>query len=287
MKIQSNVFDISICPLFFCNLDCKFCYIKDKKSKDLLDLSILESILSTKIIRNLDIYGGEITILPEDYAKKFINILDYYRNKILNKITFVSNCLNVPNFWLNVFKKYDVCFSIDKQRKNYNKILNNIKKIDKENYFKFSLISVDIDHIDFQFLNSLSNLKSFSVKPYSPADKNIKYKSYMLQDIKKLITFPKLFKKIELPENTRDLVPHIFLLPDGKLYNIEYNDSGIEHFVPAFNKLKNHSIECLCCEYYKQCFNEHYSGYKVQKNQEDCIGRKKVLKFLNDLHYLS
>ena len=170
----------------------------------------------------------------------------------------MSNGLIINEFWEKVFSKYNIAFSLDSVReKNCNSTL---KYLDSKNIC-FSIISLDIDHPNYEFLQQLKNLKSISIKPYSKTTNSAKYKSKMLEIAKRLYNdYPLLLSKLELPEPTRDDVEHYFLFPDGKLYDVTYNN-GNEIFQSIQSDRSVVDIGCLSCEFYHRCFNEHYYGY--------------------------
>lgn len=278
--------DLSICPTYQCNMNCDFCYLKNH-NKNILSLEKLDEILKNIEIRVLDIYGGEITTLPEDYSIDFINIINKYYTK--EKLSFITNGLKISDFWKEQFLKNEVAFSIDKSRPYQDIVKENIKEFDKLNK-DYCLITVDIDEIDYDFLNSLKNLEVISIKPYSAPLNGKEFNSKMLISYKKAYENNKsLFLKLERVQpniklDQRDDIRHAFLLPDGELYDIQYKDNQ-EYFEKFDNCTQPVDIKCLTCKYYKHCFNDHYSGYNVPE-KGDCLGRKEVLKFLDDIHSL-
>ena len=61
--------DLSIVPLYQCNLNCKFCYLGNRRNdKSLLRIDQIKNILAKYDIRYVDIYGGEISILNDTYV---------------------------------------------------------------------------------------------------------------------------------------------------------------------------------------------------------------------------
>ena len=67
---------VNICPSLFCNNRCRYCYISDSgrsKLHPLLDLDVLEQrleeIKAEYEVPKVNLYGGEITLLSQDYLR--------------------------------------------------------------------------------------------------------------------------------------------------------------------------------------------------------------------------
>lgn len=62
-KPEDVKLQLSICPTSFCNASCPFCVAKNTKTKNVVDLKILESVLrklkDANIVRGVSITGGE------------------------------------------------------------------------------------------------------------------------------------------------------------------------------------------------------------------------------------
>ena len=275
--------DLSIIPLHYCNLNCEFCYLgKLRQTKDVLEISSIKNVLDTYDVRVLDIYGGEITLLEPSYITKLVDELKPYFND--EKIYITSNALDISKSkWLDYIKDGTIypSFSYDICRPNNDKIKAAIQEFDGFG-LPYSIICLDISDLDYEFLLSLNNMKSFSIKPFSKSKymDECEYASYMVQIYENITKMPQLFNKLEKITEYRDRIPHYFLLPDGKLYDIQY-DAGKEYFCILENCSSKINANCLCCKYYKCCFNEHYAGYVVPKDA-DCLGRKHVMELLND-----
>lgn len=268
-----NPIDLSICPTLACNMNCEFCYIRNHNSR-LLDLEILADFLNMTNIRYLDVYGGEITILPTEYAAHLVEIVSPYRPN------YVTNGLYLNEFWTETFKSSGVSFSMDSARDMQEEVKKNIRLYDSYG-IPYSIITVDIAHPDYEFLTSLANLKSLSVKPYSPAAHLPDRKPMMLEILRELHdSYPVLFERFEMPARDRDACCHYFMMPDGKTYDVGYVSGKEEFFtVPYTEKV---SDLCLTCEFYHRCFNEHYAGYSCLISSGECLGRKSSMLYMKD-----
>lgn len=292
--------DLSICPLFKCNFNCLFCYIQDKSDPRILDLDKLHQVLNDYEIRNIDIYGGELTLINDSaYINRLISMLPKKPTCVFNGSNFVPG-----NIWhdLAVDGKIFPAFSIDNARKTnigYSKALENIKKFDTMNV-PYSIISIDIAMSNiskyFEALDgkALRNFVSWSIKPWSkPIGNNLNFKS----DMKDAIDYAKnilnqaypekvnIYEKIEKLDPARDNIRHYFLCPDGELYDVVYENNEEKFINIKELDLKKYKIsnDCLICKYYKHCHNEHLYGYKPPKSGE-CLGRRLVLHHLETLN---
>lgn len=276
--------DLSICPLIACNMNCSFCYIDKAKfsNRDLLSLETLVKVLKNYEIRRLDMYGGEITLLNEQYAIKLVSTIRQFYEK---RIGFVSNGLQVPKHWINIFKQdfSDIAFSVGNGRQRFDAVERTILSLYHEHNIGYSLIALDFGDIPFQS-DVFKFAKQVSIKPYSkPAHSKEQHRADMLKILGYLYQERKdIWNKLERIEKDRDEIKHFFLMPDGNLYDVRYNENG--EFLEDITKQQQYrQTNCLCCQYYRKCFNEHYVSY--QPNQE-CVGRKDAMRFLDEIHNL-
>jgi sulfatase maturation enzyme AslB (radical SAM superfamily) len=75
---------LSINPTYYCNFRCDFCYLTSDQLGDrlLLPLDVLEKRIQEVLVYDkidmVDLYGGEIGVLSEDYVSSICNILEIY-----------------------------------------------------------------------------------------------------------------------------------------------------------------------------------------------------------------
>jgi MoaA/NifB/PqqE/SkfB family radical SAM enzyme len=164
-------------------LNCEFCYLgKLRQSKDVLEISSIKNVLDTYDVRVLDIYGGEITLLEPSYITKLVDELKPYFNN--EKIYITSNALSIAKSkWLDYIKDGTIypSFSYDICRPNNDKIKAAIQEFDGFG-LQYSVICLDISDLYYEFLLSLSNMKSFIIKLFSKSKymDDCEYASYMV-----------------------------------------------------------------------------------------------------------
>lgn len=281
---KHEMVDLSICPLIACNMNCSFCYIDKAKfiDGDLLSIETLEKVLKKYKIRHVDVYGGEITLLNEQYAVKLISTIRQYYER---SIGFVSNGLQVPKHWISIFKQdfSDIAFSVGNGRQHFDVIERTILSLHREYDISYSLITLDFGDIPFQS-DVFKFAKQVSIKPYSkPAHSKEQHQANMLKILEYLYRERKdIWNKLERIEKDRDEIKHFFLMPDGNLYDVRYNENG-EFLEDITIQQQYRQTSCLCCQYYRKCFNEHYVGYQPS---QVCIGRKDAMRFLDEVHDL-
>jgi len=225
---KHEIVDLSICPLVRCNMNCSFCYIDKAKfnDRDTLSLETLKDVLSNYEIRNLDVYGGEITLLDKQYAMKLVSTIYRFYKK---NIGFVSNGLQVPEHWVSIFKQdfSKVSFSVGNGRRLFDTVERTILNLYCNHNIDYSLIALDFGDIPFQS-EVFKFAKQVSIKPYSkPAHSKEEHQADMLKILENLYhNYKDIWNKLERVEKDRDEIRHFFLMPDGNLYDIRYNDNG-------------------------------------------------------------
>jgi sulfatase maturation enzyme AslB (radical SAM superfamily) len=281
---------VSINPSYYCNFRCDFCYLTEKQLSDrkLLDLDILENLISeirkSTNIDMVDLYGGEVGLLPEDYIAKLKQLL--YNNSIIDinvitNLSMVNSIILDPDFYITVSYDFDC-------REQHERVWNNMLKLPKEFSILIlagkDLIQKNVDEMILQ-LNLLSNLISVEIKPYSTNQANshnITHKDFE-EFVKKWLSskVPKKFSFINedilktVIDNTRNAFSndHVYITPEGKFAVLEFDLNDREYFksLDTFNDYldwaknepeKNTSSICKSCKYYGKCLTEHYRFVK-------------------------
>lgn len=277
---------ISVNPTYKCNLDCSFCYLKNRHESSLLDLKLfdkqMEELSKVYDFVYIDLYGGEITLLPEDYIKELISICEKY----VSDISVVTNLIEMPQ-WLYELK-YTVSASWDYIYRPKNElVLKNAEIFYNKTGKGIPLVLTSPELYkhkeEIRKLIDKPYIKSFDIKPCMKTSQNGIEKS--LEHYEELVKYfiqnpiTPFFTNSFTLTNKKDRYLHVFLNPNNKFVDVCYDDKGNESFkeVDVYNLNDGIPNECITCELYEYCQNEHsniylYDGY-------DCYGLKKLLSW--------
>lgn len=296
-----NSINLSINPTYLCNFRCNFCYLTEEQLSDSnkLNLNKLENTLhqisKSRKIQMVDIYGGEISLLNEDY----LNSLDSTIRKYTNDINVITNLYKINKYFLREDIQLSVSFDFEAREKS-NFILNNILKIDKDISILMlasrNLLNINIDRI-VSVLNNLSNVKSLEIKPYSSNQNN--QHSITYKEFEEFVT-GFLYKDMNFEfvnrSNIEDCLSklsnsfsddHLYITPNNKLAILEFDNNNNEYFLELDNiddydkwceKEKEKVFSSLCgkCEFIGNCLTEHYRP--VHSIEDSCNGFINLLK---------
>lgn len=296
---------LSINPSYYCNFRCEFCYLTPAQLSDrkLLPLDVLENrvkeTLAYDSIDMVDLYGGEIGILPTEYVTDLCNMLSKYGIDDINIITNLSMINDVtlnPDMYLTVSYDFEC-------REQHNRVWNNMLMLPREFAILIlaspDLIVKDIDKMIAQ-LNLLTNLISVEIKPYSTNQANdfkVTHKEFenfiqnwITSPIKKNFQFVNEdnIKKSLAGEKNAFSDDHVYITPTGQFAVLEFDlndreyfktlDSIEEYKLWATNEPeKNTSNICKSCDYYGKCLTEHYRY--VKDLTHSCNGYKLLLNW--------
>jgi sulfatase maturation enzyme AslB (radical SAM superfamily) len=300
---------LSITPSYLCNLKCNFCYYYDwLEDRKLLDLDILDrhldEIQRTSPIEYIDIYGGEISILPPTYVRELCSIIEkYYKGEI----SIVSNFVRPEKYFFHETffnpQQYKLFVSYDFDcRQNHNQVWTNIQAYNGDiNILCVAtpcLMSKNIEDM-IQFFNSSHNIVSVDIKSYSSSmhnDLGVKwsnYESFMQKWIsaktKKQFTCRIEYNLAECISGSRNAWNdnHIFISPSGNMEIIQFDPNGREYFTKLESldeffkyanlekeKIKN-NIYCSRCTWIGKCLTEQYR--EVLEINNSCNGFKNLI----------
>lgn len=297
-----------------CNFRCEFCYLtpeqlSDEKTLDLTKLSSLVNELKAKQVQidHVDLYGGEIALLSNDYLEAMDKILLEAGDPSLN---IVTNMSKFHPFFLKEHVDLSVSFDFE-CRQSHEKVLQNIMQTNKDIAILMlaspKLMAKDVEQMIVTF-NGIQNIKTVEIKPYSSNQAN----QFTTNDedfetfVKKWID-SKTTKRFELI-NQREIESslaktrnafsddHIYITPSGKFAVLEFDDKNHEFFLELDDfdaYLKWQEIEkkrvkanqfCSKCEYFGRCLTEHYRD--VRSIENSCNGFYKLLKW-SENHFKS
>ena len=258
---------VSIFPMYMCNLKCPFCYLKGTVCSDILNATDLEFILSKINVHQINIYGGEVTLLEEHYINNLLDICSNYTKSISINSNYTFN--KIPN-WIN---RVSLGTSIDFSCRPVNKIINNGRNIYKVFNKKTNILFTDPNNIAYidriQEIVDENWVHSFRILPCVKTKNNkvvLNFKN--TENLIYKYYYHNKYDRINVKEEC------VFISPKAELLYIAY-DNDVEYFS---TKSTTNNRHCLLCEYYNKCFNEHPFYYT---DNYDCIGFKKLCKKLH------
>lgn len=293
--------NLSIQPSFYCNFNCPYCYLgKLRKDESLLPLNKLEmrlkEISEKYYVRNITLYGGEISLLDKGYLQSLSNLCE----SICSKITVVSN---LSNLWLVDFcdsKNYTLSISLNEERPNYIKTLNKIESLERKDNKNLSIVvlpsilnkspesllnfynNIGIDIFFIQYHPSIYSETSYniSIDEYSNFLKGI-IEQYFIGNYSIKIINEDILRNKEYNPN---LDGFLFINPQGNYSTVIYKDN-IEEYLEFDNLRKweecckkeyiRYFNQCQFCEYFNHCKAEHLEVI----NKKECSGLYKLQKW--------
>lgn len=296
---------VSINPTYYCNFRCNFCYLTEQQLSDrkMLPLDVLEKrlieILSYEKITLVDLYGGEVGLLPKTYIselKSLLHSLGIYDINIITNLSMINDIVLDPDFYISVSYDFDAREDSERVWKNMS-LLNN----------KFSilmlagpdLIKKDVDSM-IAMLNILENLDSVEIKPYSTNQANqlpVKFsefeefvKKWILNDSKKFdFVNEKLINTVLDGSRNSFSDDHVYITPSGKYSVLEFDLNDNEYFLEydtieeyfqwcAKEKIRvTKNKFCSSCEYFGKCLSEHLR--EVKSLEHSCNGFKNLIEW--------
>lgn len=294
---------LSINPTYYCNFRCNFCYLTEEQLSDRTTLPV--SVLEQRIheaqlyhdVTMVDLYGGEIGLLSEEYVAELCDMLQ--RNgiddiNIVTNLSMVNDVIRNPDLYITVSYDFEC-------REQHDRVWNNMFQLDRPFSILIlagpDLIKKNADDMIMQ-LNLLQNLNSVEIKPYSTNQANchpVTHKDFE-QFVQRWIDSPvsKNFQCVNemnigtVLEGTRNAFSndHVYITPEGNFAVLEFDLNDREYFkrldsIEEYNDwaeqepTKNVSNICKQCDYYGKCLTEHYRYVKNLDN--GCNGYKKLL----------
>lgn len=305
--MKTNII-VSVFPSYLCSQNCKFCYLHNCHNADLLDLQVLQQRLNEIQqyfnIHKFNLYGGEITLLLDEYLTDLNKVLDNY--DVDNYIS--TNLYNIDKLKIFNSDKCKISTSLNEERPDYEYIRDVLKNnLLQREITVLSMITPSIVNKDpHEVLLSYNGLhiKNISFIKYYPSINtgdvfNISQDIYEQTLINLIDTYlhnkdqydfgintisgVEMCIKRKYPIATNDQC--IRIGPDGKLGAIYYNKDNLEYFKWYDNiedyikdckeERANYYNKCGFCKYYSNCWTEHITN-------EKCDGCKKLLQYVQD-----
>ena len=294
---------LSINPWYYCNFGCEFCYLTKQQLADtkLLSLDILNErlaeISAQDQIQIVDLYGGELGLLPKDYWNDLISLLHAYNIfdiNIITNLSMVNEITTDERVYISVSYDFDA-------REDHERVWRNMALLEKP----FSvlmlaspeLIKKDVNQM-ISMLNSLNNLVSVEIKPYSSNQANqldVNFtqfeefvKTWVINRDKKftLINESLLQSVIDKQRNSFS-DDHVYITPSGKYGVLEFDLNDNEFFLEYetldeyFEWCKKEKKRvtknefCSNCDHFGHCLSEHLRDVKSLDNS--CNGFKHLI----------
>ncbi len=298
--------NISLNPTYLCNFRCNFCYLtseqladKNKLPLHLLEARLLELSSKGIVVDHIDLYGGEVALLGDNYLYELDSILNKYSSPTINIITNLSK---VVNYFNEDYIDLSVSFDFE-AREQSDRVLNNIIKLKKEIAILMlaspQLLKTDIDLMINTF-NSIANITSVEIKPYSSNQANqlgISFKEYEIfienwlrktKDANFEFINRKQINQAIQKKNNAFSDDHIYITPNGKYSVLEFDENEDEFFLELNsiedyfkwcdkekNRVKKNKF-CSHCDFLGHCLTEHYRT--VHSLDNSCNGFINLLK---------
>jgi hypothetical protein len=252
------------------------------------------------MIDHVDLYGGEVLLLPDVYLERLISTI---REKYTGSINIITNLSCTRSILFDPSITLSVSFDFD-CREQSDKVWRNIQLINKNVHILMlaspCLMEKNVDTM-ISILNTQRNIKTVEIKPYSPNRANVlptsveEYEAFVKQWITSPVT--KHFKFIN-ETLLRDSINHtynafsdnhIYVTPAGEMAVLDFTNQNTEYFkiVETLDEYiewtrmeKSHvqtSSVCGSCEYLGNCNTEHYRN--VTKLTPSCDGHLQLIRW--------
>lgn len=299
---------ISLNPTYLCNFRCSFCYLTREQLADENRIEIgllthrMSEVASHKHIEGVDLYGGEITYLDEKYVSQLLSVIKQFYSGSINVITNLSfdrtflyrSDINVVVSW--DFKCREKWLEVYERMKHFPRTFRILMLASK------CLLRQDVEQI-CDYLNSLPNLESVEIKPYSSNqanDQGISFKEHE-EFIKGMITSKNRefeLDNVALIEDSLNRTnnafsdDHAFLNPNGKFSVLEFDEEDREYFkeFDNFDDYLDWTLDekkqvymngyCSVCPYFGSCLSEHLR--EVKDINQSCNGYKLLLDWYSE-----
>jgi sulfatase maturation enzyme AslB (radical SAM superfamily) len=294
---------LSINPWYYCNFKCDFCYLTESQldDKKLLPIDVLvqrlAEVTSVDQVEMVDLYGGELGLLPKDYWNELIDALHAYGIYDINLITNLSMINEITEderVYVSVSYDFDV-------REDYERVWRNMALLKRPFSILMlaspKLINKDVSKMIAAF-NSLNNLASVEIKPYSTNQANqleVTYSEYeefvktwvINRDKRFSLTNESLLQSVIDKERNSFSDDHVYITPSGKYGVLEFDLNDNEFFLEyetleeyfEWCEKEKHRVAknkfCSGCDHYGHCLSEHLRDVKSLDNS--CNGFKHLI----------
>lgn len=280
---------MNIYASYLCNFNCRFCSIRKDKSP-LLDLDWVEKELAAhpELCSDINILGGEPSILPLEYQQRLVDICTkaakekpYYITNLFKVSPVLDKCRPIVS--------YD--FGLRQESK---RVLNNILTLDMD----FSISTVltrylvhDIGARKYlNLISSLGNCKRADLDLYYMGKDDIEDHTpdnkELLKFVREVMGNPKVnLAPLSAMRNCIDAsfdnISDYFAFMPGNKYGVrlDYQNGPYKVFdtyeeARAYYEERIHHSHCLQCEFINTCW--------YPCSDDVCRGNKKMLEMFRD-----
>lgn len=286
---------LSINPIYYCNFRCSFCYLTEKQlaDKELLPLAYLDSMIdevqSEYTVTHVDVYGGEVLLLPPTYLTKLKELL---HSKGIDDIVLITNLSVVNEAALDEDFELGVSYDFTAREKS-ELVFGNILTLPRW----FNLLTLTsrkfLDEVTpdefVQTCNMFTHVNSVEIKPYSENQANadaVSFKEFE-EFVWAVTTHPDrkfyfeneslMIKSVEGMRNAYS-DDHLYITPRGRFAVLDFDLNDREYFLELTGLDEYHAwcaqekkrVEansfCSKCEFKGRCLSEHLREVKSLEN---------------------
>lgn len=302
------MFSVSINPTYMCNFNCDFCYLSKEQLNDRKTATLgvimkrLEEIEES--ITHVDLYGGEIGLLPDEYLNKLIDDIKAEYNCSISIITNLSAIRDVflrPDIDLSVSYDFD---AREKEQTVFTNMLKLERKFSVLTLASEKVISNDVSYM-ISALNSLTNLIAVEIKPFSSTTHrqqkvtDIEFEEFIKKwidnPIEKNWQFINQDKIEECLDGSYNAFSddHVYVTPSGRFAVLDFDVLGNEKFTELSSfaeyrdwadREKDRGVSDICrsCKYFGGCLTEHYKWVGVDPKIDSCNGYFNLLEWYDE-----
>ena len=285
---------VHVMPTYRCNLGCSYCYLK-KENTQTLNLNTLESrlneIRACYSIEQINVYGGEISLLSTQYLNELFKLC----RKYCIDISAITNFTH-PEI-LEQFPSIHWAVSVNDERPNNKEVLQRLLYMDNRNISISQVVTPSaLKKGASAVLKEDAMLGGYvEFLRYSPSSENLlwdltnaDFENFMIDVMENKDKYPISIK------NEQDIISclngtynayadsNVFIAPDGSFNYVAYGIKG-EYFcqIPIIENIKEVRAEeeaafpCVC-KYRGRCYAEHLAQWK---EGDSCCGCKRLLDY--------
>jgi len=245
---------------------------------------------------HVDIYGGELALLPTEYLQDLLGLFNA-------PINLVTNLSKLHDIFYD--RKYSLSVSYDFTcRQGSDKVLENMVMLDRP-LNVLTLCSPELLKIPVKdmvnIFNRIQTVESVEIKPYSRNQANDftitkkEYEEFILAWINQpkefVLTNEEIIESSLRGKRNAFSDDHLYITPDGLFAVLDFDENGLEYFKKLADvdeykkwceeeKTKVTSSFCGSCKFYGRCLTEHY---RPIKSEDECDGGLGILQILETL----